>query len=116
MADLAANPALARTLMSRGSYEHLVEGTSLASASYGKAVERLTARYVRTDPELSQILSYQSRPFVSTPDFFGYEGQNLRLLDITTEASRASHLARPYGAYTEFATYPSLPSNLVFAR
>jgi hypothetical protein len=102
--------------MSPGSYTHLVEGTSLAPASYGKAVERLTARYVRADPELSQILSYQSRRFVSTPDFLGHEGYNLRALDITTEASRVSHLARPYGAYTEYAIHSGLPSNLVFPR
>lgn len=57
--------------MSPGSYQHLLDGTNLAPASYGKAVERLTARYVQADPELSQILSHQSRPFVSTPDFFG---------------------------------------------
>ncbi len=116
VADLAANPGLARGLMSQGSYQHLVEGTNLAPASYGKAIERLTARYIQADPELSQILSYQSRPFVSTPDFLGYEGYNLRTLDITTDASRASHLARPYGAYTEYAIHPGLPSNLVFPR
>jgi hypothetical protein len=80
VADLAANRGLARDLMSPGSYRHLVEGTNLAPASYGKAVERLTARYVQADSELSQILSYQSRPFKSTPDFFGYEGYNLRTL------------------------------------
>lgn len=116
VADLAANPALARSLMSPGSYMHLVEGTKLAPASYGKAVERLSAQYVSADPVLSQVLSYQSRPFVATPDFLGYEGYGLRALDITTEASRASHLARPYGAYTEIVTHPGLPPNLVFPR
>ena len=102
--------------MSPGSYRHLVEGTNLAPASYGKAVERLSARYVQADPELSQILSYQSRPFVSTPDFLGYEGYNLRTLDITTEAGKASHLARPYGPYTDYVTHPGLPPSLVFPR
>ncbi|QNA86661.1 LysM peptidoglycan-binding domain-containing protein [Sphingomonas sp. So64.6b] len=116
VADLAANPGLARDLMSPGSYRHLVEGTNLAPASYGKAVERLTGRYVQADSELSQILSYQSRPFKSTPDFLGYEGYNLRTLDITTEAGRASHLARPYGPYTDYVTHPGLPPSLVFPR
>ena len=111
---MAADPSVARSLMSRGSYQHLVDGTNLAPASYGKAVERLTARYVTADPELSQVLKYQSAPFKSTPDFFGWEGQNLRLLDITTEASQASHLARPYGPYTEIVTHPGLPPKLVF--
>ncbi|WP_397405155.1 LysM peptidoglycan-binding domain-containing protein [Phenylobacterium sp.] len=116
VAELAANPSLARDLMSPGSYRHLVEGTNLAPASYGKAVERLSARYVQADPELSQTLSYQSRPFVSTPDFLGYEGYNLRTLDITTEAGKASHLARPYGPYTDYVTHPGLPPSLVFPR
>jgi hypothetical protein len=114
--DLAGNPGLARELMSPGSYRHLVQGTNLAPATYGKAVERLTGRYIAADPELSRIFQYQSRPFVSTPDFFAYEGQNLRLLDITTRAGISSHLARPYGSYTEYVTHPGLPSNLVFPR
>jgi hypothetical protein len=54
VADLAVNPGLARDLMSPASYRHLVEGTNLASASYGKAVERLTGRYVQADSELSR--------------------------------------------------------------
>jgi hypothetical protein len=116
VADLAANPALARELMSPGSYSHLVEGTSLAPASYGKAIERLTARYVARDTDLSAILEYRSRPFTSTPDFFGHEGYNLRLLDVTTEASRAIHLERSYGPATELVIHPGLPPDLVFPR
>lgn len=116
MADLNANPGLARDLMSPGSYRHLVEGTNLADASYGKAVERLAARYVREDEHLSSILSHQSKPFVSTPDFFGYEGYNLRLLDITTPRSIPNHLSRPYGTATEYVTHPGLPSGLVFPQ
>ncbi len=116
VADLAANPVLARSLMSPGSYNHLVERTGLGPASYGKAVERLAARYIERDSALSAILQYQSKPFKSTPDFFGFEGQNLRTLDITTVRSTAAHTARPYGAYTEIVTYPGLPSNLVFPR
>ena len=100
--------------MSRGSYQHLVDGTSLAPASYGKAVERLTAQYVGEDAELSQVLEWKSAPFKSTPDFFGWEGQNLKLLDITTEASQPSHLLRSYGPYTEYVTHPGLPPKLVF--
>lgn len=116
VADLAANPALARTLMSRGSYLHLVEGTRLAPASYGKAVERLTAQYVADDPALSTILKYVSRPFVSAPDFIGIEAYRVRPLDIMTARSVWAHAARPYGSYTEPVLYPGLPSNLVFPR
>ena len=116
VAELAADPSIARRLMSPGSYNHLVEGTRLAPASYGKAVERLSARIIEKDPALSSILSYQSRPFRSTPDFIGHEGYNMRSLDITTAGSTANHAARPYGSYTEIVTHPGLPSNLVFPR
>jgi hypothetical protein len=114
VADLGAKPELARDLMSAGSYRHLVEGTSLAGASYGKAVERLTARYVKEDATLSEVLRYQSRPFVSTPDFFGYEGYNLRVLEITTPSSIPSHTLRPYGKAAEYVTHPGLPRDLRF--
>lgn len=114
--DLNANPGLARDLMSPGSYRQLTNGTNLAPASYGKAIERLTARYVKEDPSLSSVLSYQSRPFVSTPDFLGYNGYDLHLLDITTEASIPKHLERSYGPATEYVTYPSMPKNLVFPK
>lgn len=102
--------------MSPGSYKHLVEGTKLADASYGKAVERLAARYVREDEALSSVLKYQSRPFVSTPDFFGYEGYNLRMLDITTTKAIPYHSLRPYGRATEYVTHPGLPSMLEFPQ
>lgn len=52
----------------------------------------------------------------STPDFFGYTGQNMRPLDITTEASRAGHLNRSYGPYTDYVIHPGLPPNLVFPK
>jgi len=111
---LNANPKLAADLMSPGSYQHLVNRTTLADASYGKAVERLTARIVREDAGLSASLQYQSRPFVATPDFFGYEGHNLHLLDITTQRSIPAHLQRPYGPATQYVTHPGLPPGLVF--
>ena len=114
--DLQANPGLARDLMSPGSYQHLAEGTRLADASYGKAVERLTARYIQEDELLSGALQYQSRPFVSTPDFFGYEGYNLRLLEITTEKSIPSHVVRSYGSAAEYVLHPGLPKDLVFPQ
>ena len=116
VADLNANPSLARDLMSPGSYRQLTNETGLASASYGKAIERLSARYVKEDSALSSVLSYQSRPFVSTPDFLGYNGYDLHLLDITTEASIPRHMLRSYGPATEYVTYPSMPKNLVFTQ
>jgi RHS repeat-associated protein len=113
-AELTANPSLAKELMSDGSYQHLVDGTRLAAASFGKAVERLTARNIAKSPELSSAFTYMAAPFKSTPDFIAHEGQNIRLLDITTKASVESHLSRTYGPDTEYVTYPGLPSKLEF--
>ncbi|HXR89870.1 MAG TPA: hypothetical protein VN750_06255 [Steroidobacteraceae bacterium] len=109
-ADLTANPGLAQSFMSPGSYDHLVNGTSLASASFGKAVERLTAQYVQSDPVLSSQFEYLSKPFVSTPDFAGTIDGNTYRFDITTNASVTSHLTRSYGPTT------TLPPGLVFPQ
>jgi hypothetical protein len=116
VSDLAQNPSIARNLMSAGSYRHLVQGTNLAEASYGKAVERLAANIVKKDTMLSSILQHQSRPFRATPDFFGYEGYNLHLIDITTLKSIPSHLKRSYGPATNYVTHPGLPQGLVFPK
>jgi YD repeat-containing protein len=115
-ADLIVDPGLAKGLMSPGSYDQLVSGTSLAPASFGKAVERLTAQYVQSDPLQASQLEYLSKPFVSTPDFAGTIGENTYTFDITTDASVASHLTRPYGPTTTYITYPGLPQGLVFPR
>jgi RHS repeat-associated protein len=120
--DLAANPGLARDLMSASSYRHLIQGTELAGASYGKAVERLVARYVREDGMLSSILQHTGLTrgangrFVSSPDFLGKEAFNLRLLDITTQRDLAKHLRRPAGQSTTYSIHPGLPNGLVFPR
>jgi hypothetical protein len=114
--ELAVNPGIARDLMSAGSYRHLVKRTSLAGASFGKAVERLADHIIAEDEVLSSILSYQSRPFKSTPDFFGYEGYNLRLLEITTSNEIPKHLTRPYGPAVDYIIHSGLPDNLVFPQ
>jgi hypothetical protein len=114
VAQLRANPDLAKTLMTPGSYSHLVTGSGLAGASYGKAVERLVARNIRNDAHLNSMFGYQSRPFVSTPDFFGFDGQNMQMFDITTLGGVEKHMSRPYGPLTELILHPGLPADLKF--
>lgn len=115
-ADLTANPGLAQSLMSPGSYDQLVNGTNLAPASFGKAVERLTAQYVQSDPLLSSQFEYLSKPFVSTPDFSGTINGNTYTFDVTTDASITNHLTRSYGPTTTYITYPGFPHGLVFPQ
>jgi hypothetical protein len=95
-------------------YEQLANGTNLAPANFGKAVERLTAQYVQSDPSLSSQFTYLSKPFVSTPDFAGSIGENEYNFDITTNSSISSHLLRSYGPTTTYITYPGLPQGLAF--
>ncbi len=108
---LQANPELARGLMSDGSYRHILQGTELAEASYGKAVERLTARIIREDPQLSRLFIYTGRyrgpggRFVSSPDFIGLEAGRTRLFDITTEAALKAHRGRELAPWVEYLTY-----------
>ncbi len=93
-----------------------MRGTDLAPASFGKAVERLTADIVSKDPLLASQFEYLSKPFVSTPDFAGTIGGQTYTFDITTDASVASHLTRSYGPTTTYITYPGLPPGLVFPK
>jgi hypothetical protein len=110
--ELQSNPGLARDLMSRGSYRHLKQGTRLAEASYGKAVERLVARYIRETPDLRTMFHYTGRTrgpggrFMSSPDFVGMEPGRTRLLDITTESALPKHMKRPLAPWTDYVTYP----------
>jgi hypothetical protein len=113
--DIQVNPALARDLMSPGSYRHLRDDTELASASFGKAVERLTARYVRAEPLLATIVEHTGLSrgpngrFISSPDFTATEGAIKRIFDITTQGEIPKH-ARRYGAKAvEYLTYARPP-------
>ena len=106
--------------MSAGSYRHLERGTPLAPASFGKAVERLVARYVQENESLAAILQHTgltraaNGQFIPSPDFIGKEAYNLRLIDITTPAALEKHLARPRGQSTEHVLYEGLPPDLDF--
>ncbi len=101
--------------MSAGSFRHLREGTNLANASYGKAVERLSARIIQEDKLLNSLFHHTGRArgpngrFISSPDFIGMEPGRTRLFDVTTEAAIPKHLNRPgFGRISEFIIYPSL--------
>ena len=46
----------------------------------------------------------------------GFQGSNMRPLDITTSRSITAHTGRYYGPYSEYVTHPGLPSGLVFPK
>jgi hypothetical protein len=88
--------------MSPGSYAHLRNNTQLANATFGKAVERLTARYIQDNPLLAKTIQHTGRnqgpngQFVTSPDFTATEGGITRIFDITTPGEIPKH-ARRYG-------------------
>lgn len=116
--DLEANPEMAKALMSRGSYQHLVARGKLTAATYGKTVERRAAQILQRqqDPNLRLAGKAPKGPdghFIKSPDFFGANGA---IYDVTKPNDIASHLRRAYGPTTNFATYPGLPPNHVIPQ
>ncbi|MGE3703393.1 MAG: RHS repeat-associated core domain-containing protein, partial [Hyphomicrobiaceae bacterium] len=120
VAMISEDPSIAKGLMSPGSYRHLVTGSRLAAASYGKAVERLVAKLIAANPRLDRVLRHTgatrdaSGKFVESPDFIGKEAYDLRLIDITTQGDLQKHLDRPRGRDTEHVIQPGLPEDLAF--
>jgi RHS repeat-associated protein len=120
VAELRDNPSLAKSLMSPGSYRQLAEKLAFADASYGKAVERLVARYINESEYLSSILFHTGitrgpgGKFIESPDFIGKEAYNLRLIDITTEKDLKKHLNRTRGPGTDHVIHPGLPKDAEF--
>lgn len=111
-AELAANPALAQTVLSPREYLAGVGSARIAAAQYGNAVERIIAARIRQDPALATVFRHVGGP--SNPDFVAF-GRNF---DITTEtqAQVMRHMKRPgygndlivltYERPTTFTTFP----------
>jgi RHS repeat-associated protein len=113
-ADLAANPALARTVLTQAEYAAGLTRSEIAAAQYGNAVERLVARAINRDPALRQVFDRVGGP--NRPDFTAF-GRNF---DITTEtrAQVLRHMKRPrYGddlivvTYERPATFTTFPGS-----
>ena len=98
VADIKADPSLAKDLMSKGSYRHLKDPTSkLYSASFGKAVERRARDIIKNTPELKDLVTHTGLSrgpngrFISSPDF---STASKGIFDVTTNAGKAAHEAR----------------------
>jgi RHS repeat-associated protein len=103
-AELTANPALARTVLSRSEYLAGQQSVAAARMQWGNAVERLGAQEIRNSPLHSQLFEHVGGPH--QPDFIGRGlpvGQNF---DITTPGQVQAHLNRPgYGPGLNVVTY-----------
>lgn len=118
--EIAANPIIVKRLMSSGSYQHLREDDKLAAASFGKAVERLTAEHVADDPQLNKVVSHTGRSrgpngkFISSPDFTVTIGETIQIFDVTTQAEVSKHEKRYGNNQVEYLVY-TRPANLRYA-
>jgi hypothetical protein len=109
-AELAANPALARTALSPAEYAAGQRSVPVARMQYGNAVERLTADEIRRFPLHRQLFDRAGGP--SRPDFTGAPGGPAAGMnfDITTPGQVGAHLARPgYGPGLNVVTYQRPP-------
>ncbi len=105
-AKLAANPGLARTVLSLAEYKAGQNYPSVARLEYGRAVENLVARDIRKSPILSYLYEYTGRR-PSSPDFVGqhlFSGLNFEITT-NTSATILEHQLRPYGPGLIFSTY-----------
>jgi hypothetical protein len=102
-ARLAANPQLARTVLSSRELSAAARNPGLMPANYGKAIERLVADEVRNSPLHRSILRPVGGP--RNPDFVGVGSSNGMNFEITTPRSVASHMTRPYGPGLNVVTY-----------
>jgi hypothetical protein len=113
-ARLAANPALARTVLSPAEYAAGRGSVEVARMQYGNAVERLAAREISDSPLLSRLFERFGGP--NSPDFVGRGAPLMwaETFDITTVQAVARHLTRPYGPGLNVVTYQRPPLFGVF--
>jgi RHS repeat-associated protein len=103
---LAADPSIARSVLSRGEYAAGQREVWLANMQYGNAVERLAAREIRDSELHSQLFKHLGGP--NNPDFIGQPGSRAAGMnfDITTPAQVGTHMNRPgYGEGLNVLTY-----------
>ena len=112
-AALAANPAIAQTVLSQAEYLAGQQSVGIARMQYGNAVERMVANQIENTPSLKRMFDYVGGP--NATDFTGvgrFQGLNW---DITTDTARqyAAHVARPYQPivipYSRPATFTNFP-------
>ena len=106
---LAANPSLARSVLSRREYLAGQTSESVARMQYGNAVERLVKIEIEKSPLHSKLFEHFGGP--NNPDFAG-RGAGLawgEAFEITTPQAVPRHLARPYGPGLNVVTYQRPP-------
>ena len=110
VAEIKANPKVAQNLMSAGSYAHLKNGTSLYAASFGKAVERLTARKIGDLPVAhTGTARGPNGRFISSPDFTSTSPKCSCIYDVTTNNEKKKHDKRYGDTPVTYLLYDVIP-------
>jgi hypothetical protein len=114
-AELAANPTLAKTLLSDAQYANGQSAPWLANMEYGNAVHRLVGQRIGQSPLHQQLFGVNRG---AGPDFLGRGGANGLIFDITTTnpLTIQRHFARPYGDELQICTYQRPLSFETFPR
>jgi hypothetical protein len=95
-AEFGSNLSLATLVLSADELAAAGGSAGVARMQYGNALERLVARRIRNDPELSRLFLHKGGP--SNPDFIGVGSLLGENFDITTPGQVSVHLSRPgYG-------------------
>jgi hypothetical protein len=92
--DFIANPRLATSVLSKAELDASIV-TGVARLQYGRAIEKLVARRIDSDPVLKSLYEHVGGP--NNPDFIGKGLFQGSIFDITTPGQVPAHLARPYG-------------------
>jgi hypothetical protein len=110
-ATLAANPAIARTVLSVPEYAAAQNSPRVLPMAYGNAIQRLVASEIAESPSLRALFERVGGP--GKADFVGLGRAAGKKFDITTPGQIDSHLWRPYGPGLNISTYQR-PPGLIF--
>jgi hypothetical protein len=112
--QLAANPSLAKQVLSPAEYAAGQNSIAVARMQYGNAVERLVAEAMDDDLG-NQIVQYTGGPGGgSMPDFVGVGPAQGQMFDITTPGQVASKAGKWYGPNLITPTYVRPPGFTAF--
>ena len=115
---LLHSPEEAAQWLSEGERKAVNENPVHLTAMYfGNAVERAVAHDLETIPALKRFLPTKQRPGVATPDIqlpIGPNGARAADIFANSPGGHAAHAKRSYAPFTQFVTYPSLPSGWRF--
>lgn len=113
-ARLAADPSLAKSVLSDPEYAAGTQSPVVARMQYGNAVERLTARAISSDARLSTIFQRWGGP--GQPDFAAIGSTQGGVFDVTTPLGAAKKGGRWYGQMVDSVLYKRPSDFTVFPQ